>query len=409
MARTFRPRWAGRQVVALSAMVATGDEKFVGGNRLTLLKNGGEFFPALLAAIDGAQIDVRIETYIFHDDASGRAIAAALIAAVKRGVAVYLLVDGFGSRETPSHFFAEMASAGVMLQVYRPDPRLRTFRKSQLRRVHRKIALIDGRIGFVGGINLIGDLTEALSDNEPRYDYAVKIEGPLLAEIYPLVQWLWRLLQWWKAHAHVARLPVPPVSSLAVGNMSAAVIARDNFRHRRDIEHAYLEAMAGAEKNILIVSSYFLPGRHVRRALMDAAARGVKVTLLLQGRADHPLMQMATRALYTQLLCADVEIYEYEIAMLHAKVAVVDDLWATVGSSNLDPFSLFLNREVNIAVANREFAITLRASVMQEIERGARKLNAADWQKRFWWYRVKIWLAYGFTRLVAGWAGLKDD
>ncbi len=406
MARTVRSRRARRQAVALSAMAG---EKFVGGNRITLLKNGGEFFPALQAAIDGAELDVRIETYIFHDDDSGRAIAAALTAAVRRGVAVYLLVDGFGSRETPAHFFAEMAAAGVMLQVYRPDPRLRTFRKSQLRRVHRKIALVDGRIGFVGGINLIGDLSEALSDTEPRYDYAVRIEGPLLAEIYPLVQWLWRLLQWWKAHRHVARLPMPPVSARAVGSVSAAVIARDNFRHRRDIERAYLEAMAGAEKRILIVSSYFLPGRHVRRALVDAAARGVKVTLLLQGRADHPLMQMATRALYTQLLCAEVEIYEYEIAMLHAKVAVIDDLWATVGSSNLDPFSLFLNREVNIAVADRAFAETLRASVMQEIERGARKLDAADWQKRSWWHRVKIWLAYGFTRLVAGWAGLKDD
>ncbi len=406
MARPVRPRRAGRQVVPLSAM---SGEKFVGGNRITLLKNGGEFFPALAAAIDSAKIDVRIETYIFHDDASGRAIAAALMRAVQRGVPVYLLVDGFGSRDTPAHFFAAMASAGVMLQVYRPDPRLRTFRKSQLRRVHRKIALIDGRVGFVGGINLIGDLSEALSDTEPRYDYAVQIEGPLLAEIYPLVQWLWRLLQWWKARAHVARLPVPPVSPLAVGNMSAAVIARDNFRHRRDIERAYLGAMAGATQNILIVSSYFLPGRQVRRALTDAAARGIKVTLLLQGRADHPLMQMATRALYTQLLCADVEIYEYEIAMLHAKVAVVDDIWATVGSSNLDPFSLLLNREVNIVVADRAFATTLRTSVMQEIARGATKLDTADWQKRSWWHRVKTWLAYGFTRLMAGWAGLKDD
>ena len=406
MARSVRPRRACGQAVALSAV---GIDNIVAGNRITLLKNGGEFFPALEAALDGASTDIRIETYIFHDDASGRRIAAALMRAAQRGVQVRVLVDGFGSRETPPGFFATLAAAGVTMLVFRPNPRLRTFRKNQLRRVHRKIALIDGRVGFVGGINLIDDLTEALSDTEPRYDYAVQIEGPLLGEIYPLVQWLWRLVSWWKSKTHAALLPSPAVSKSAVGNMNAAVIARDNFRHRRDIERAYIEAMADARQSILIVSSYFLPGRHVRRALMEAAARGVTVTLLLQGRADHPLMQLATRALYTQLLGAGIVIHEYEIAMLHAKVAVIDEGWATAGSSNLDPFSLFLNREVNVVVLDPEFAEKLRASIKQEIERGARKLNAADWQKRSWWQRVQTWLAYGFTRLVAGWAGLKDD
>jgi cardiolipin synthase len=384
-------------------------DRIVAGNRLTLLKNGSEFFPALEAAINGAGTDVRIETYIFHDDDSGRRIAAALMRAAARGVQVFVLVDGFGSRETPSAFFSAMSAAGVKLQIYRADPRLRTFRKSQLRRVHRKIALVDGRVGFVGGINLIGDLTAALSEVEPRYDYAVQIEGPLLRELYPLVQWLWRLVEWWKARAHVALLPSPPVSADAIGTMQAAVIARDNFRHRRDIESAYLEAMAAATQSILIVSSYFLPGRKVRRALVEAASRGVNVKLLLQGRADHPLMQLATRALYTQLLGAGVIIHEYQIAMLHAKVAVVDEGWATVGSSNLDPFSLVLNREVNIVVLDREFATRLRASIEQEIARGAEPLDRADWQKRALWRRVQSWLAFGFTRLVAGWAGLKDE
>ena len=319
-----------------------------------------------------------------------------------------MLVDGFGSRDTSPAFFTAMAAAGVSVKMFRPNPRLRTFRKSQLRRVHRKIALIDGRVGFVGGINLIDDLTDALSDSEPRYDYAVMIEGPLLAKIYPLVHWLWRLVSGWTTHPHVALPPSPAVAENPVGNMNAAIIARDNFHHRRDIEHAYLDAMAEATGSILIVSSYFLPGRLVRRALIDAAARGVTVTLLLQGRADHPLMQLATRALYTQLLGADIVIHEYEIAMLHAKVAVIDEGWATVGSSNLDPFSLFLNRELNVLVLDTGFAGELRASIEAEIKRGARQLAAADWQKRAWWQRMQTWLAYGFVRLVAGWAGLKD-
>lgn len=406
MARSLRPRRARGQAVALSAV---GIDNIVAGNRITLLKNGGEFFPALEAALDGAVSDVRIETYIFHDDACGRRIAAALTRAAQRGVQVRLLVDGFGSRDTSPALFTDMAAAGVTVKMYRPNPRLRTFRKSQLRRVHRKLALIDGRIGFVGGINLIDDLTNALSDSEPRYDYAVKIEGPLLAKIYPLVHWLWRLVSGWTTRPHVALPPSPTVSASPVGSMNAAVIARDNLRHRRDIERAYLDAMAEARQGILIVSSYFLPGRQVRRALIDAAARGVSVTLLLQGRADHPLMQLATRALYTQLLGANVVIYEYEIAMLHAKVAVIDDAWATVGSSNLDPFSLLLNRELNVLVLDPGFAGELRVSIEAEIERGARKLAVADWQKRAWWQRLQTWLAYGFVRLVAGWAGLKDN
>ena len=383
-------------------------DDIVAGNRITLLKNGGEFFPALEAALDAARTDVRLETYIFHDDASGKRIAAALMRAAQRGVQVRVLVDGFGSRNTSPGFFTGMAATGVIVKMFRPNPRLRTFRKSQLRRVHRKIALIDGRIGFVGGINLLDDLTEALSDSEPRYDYAVKIEGPLLAEIYPLVHWLWRLVSGWTTRPHVALAPSPEVTTSAVGNMHAAVIARDNFRHRRDIERAYLDAMAEASHSVLIVSSYFLPGRVVRRALIDATVRGVTVTLLLQGRADHPLMQLATRALYTQLLGAGIVIYEYEIAMLHAKVAVIDQAWATVGSSNLDPFSLLLNRELNVLVLDPGFAGELRASIEREINRGARRLDAADWQKRAWWQRVQTWMAYGFVRLVAGWAGLKD-
>ena len=387
---------------------AVGTDSIVAGNRITLLKNGGAFFPALEAALDGAVSDVRLETYIFHDDACGQRIAAALTRAAQRGVRVGLLVDGFGSRDTSPAFFTAMAAAGVSVKMFRPNPRLRTFRKSQLRRVHRKIALIDGRVGFVGGINLIDDLTDALSDSEPRYDYAVMIEGPLLAKIYPLVHWLWRLVSGWTTRPHVALPPSPAVVENPVGNMNAAIIARDNFHHRRDIERAYLDAMAEATGSILIVSSYFLPGRLVRRALIDAAARGVTVTLLLQGRADHPLMQLATRALYTQLLGANIVIHEYEIAMLHAKVAVIDEGWATVGSSNLDPFSLFLNRELNVLVLDTGFAGELRASIEAEIKRGARQLAAADWQKRAWWQRMQTWLAYGFVRLVAGWAGLKD-
>ncbi len=404
------------------------------GNHVTLLKNGGEFFPALIAAVDAAEFEIRIETYIFRDDKSGLMIAESLKRAAKRGVTVCVLVDGFGSAATSTDFFGQLRAAGVTLLLFRPDFRLLSFRRAHLRRTHRKIVVIDARVAFVGGINLIDDLTESLSPY-PRYDYAVRVEGPALASIQRATERLWNLVSWWHvrkmgAQAEIRRLLRRPQSETMhaknnraalmnfaeknnggelLGKMRTQFLARDNFRNRREIEEAYLDAIKNAKQKILIVNSYFLPGRRFRRELVAAAARGVEVTLLLQGRADHALLQMATRALYEQLLGAGVKIYEYEKSMLHGKVAAIDDAWATVGSSNLDPFSLFLNREANMVVFDEAFARNLRLSVHAEIAESARHCDPADWQRRPLIERVKTWLAYGFARAATGWIGVKSD
>ena len=392
-------------------------KQIVAGNRITLLKNGGQFFPALIAAIDSATVEVGIETYIFRDDVAGIGIANALKRAAQRGVKVNVLIDGIGSHATPQTFFDEMQRAGVTVLVFRPERKFFNLKKGRLRRVHRKIGLIDGRIGFVGGINLIDDMTDCLSEC-PRYDYAVQLEGPVLAHIYIEMVHLWRVVSWWKfgRPARESAQVKTPLNTTAldaakrgaetkVGDTKIFFAVRDNFRHRRDIERAYLAAISSAHREILITSPYFLPGRHLRRALMMATQRGVKVTLLLQGRADHVLLQQATRALYTQLLGAGIVIYEYERSMLHGKVAVVDDAWSTVGSSNLDPFSLFLNREANVVVFDEAFAKTLRASVMEEIHANAVSLEAERWHKRGLLVRASSWIAYGFARWVMGWLG----
>jgi cardiolipin synthase len=378
--------------------------KIVDGNKVTLLKNGAEFFPALIAAVDAATIDVCIETYIFRDDATGVGIAEALVRAVRRGAAVRVLIDGVGSKDTPPAFFTAMRDAGVNLMVFRPDSRRFHFAKTRLRRNHRKIALIDGKVGFVGGLNLIDDMTDSLSEH-PRLDYAVKVEGPLLTDIYHAAHQLWQ----WVALQHFRRKPAGelsmPMEPVVAGNHRALFVVRDNFRHRHAIEALYRQAIARAQSNVLIVCAYFLPGRRLRRRLIEAAGRGVQVTLLLQGRADHPLLQLATRALYAQLLGAHITICEYQKSMMHAKVAVVDDVWATVGSSNLDPFSLFLNREANVAVFDEGFARQLRESVMAEIQSGAIVCKTEDWQKRSLLSRMQSWFAYGMARWVAGLIG----
>jgi cardiolipin synthase len=378
--------------------------KPVEGNRVTLLSNGAEFVPALVAAIDSACNDIGLETYIFADDAAGRAVGEALKRAARRGVKVQLMIDGFGSRELAPEFVESLGAAGVIVQRFRPERGWFSFRRSRLRRLHRKIALVDARVGFVGGINILDDFS-GHGGEAPRFDYAVRIEGPLLAEIYPVVHRLWWLVAALSRRERVPGLP-PRLHPQAAGNTTAAFVHRDNFRHRHDIETLYLEGIRGAHREVLIACAYFMPGWRVRHALMEAAERGVRVAIVVQGWSDHRLFQQASRVLYGALLDRGIEIYEYEYSELHAKAAVIDGRWATVGSSNLDPFSLFLAREANVAVYSEAFARELRDSIDHEIRRGAKAVPRLLWKRRPWLKRAVGWLAYGYARLAMGIAGI---
>jgi cardiolipin synthase len=186
------------------------------------------------------------------------------------------------------------------------------------------------------------------------------------------------------------------------GSQRAAFLMRDNLWHRSDIEEAYLDAIARARSEIVIASSYFFPGLSFRHALAEAAARGVRVLLLLQGRVEYRLLHYASRALYGTLLDSGVEIHEYHKSFLHAKVAVIDGRWATVGSSNIDPFSLLLAREANVVVDDVAFANQLRASLQAALDRGALEVRAESWHRRPWPARVAHWTCYGFARLLTG-------
>ena len=328
------------------------------GNHVRLLQCGGEYFPALERAIDSAQREVRLETYIFADDATGRRIAEAMARAVARGVAVRVVHDGFGSASHIGQVGDWMRGQGIEVAVFRPETSWNKLRRSRLRRLHRKLAMVDGRIAFVGGINIIDDLNMP-EPRSPRFDYAVCVEGPLLEPIHKAMCELWsRLHQHGIDHLRAAIAAFPPVAN-AVGDHHAWFAFRDNVQHRRDIEREYLTAILAAKSDILIANAYFFPGRRFRRALLRARRRGVRVRLLLQGRQEYLLQHYATRALYGTLLDAGVELYEYRPSFLHAKVAVVDDDWATVGSSNIDPLSLLLNLEANVVVRDRAFASTL--------------------------------------------------
>ncbi|MCA3231417.1 MAG: cardiolipin synthase ClsB, partial [Cupriavidus sp.] len=359
----------------------------VPGNLVDLLRNGQEFFPALIAAIDAAQVHVVVETYIYADDDVGARVGDALIGAAQRGVDVRLVVDGFGAGDMPVALQDRLRAGGVVLEIYRP---LRGFKfaRRHLRRLHRKIAVIDGKVAFVGGINIIDDHNHGpieLPELGPRYDFAVRVRGPLVAQIALASARLWfriaqrrGLRETANAFAEVetltrgARLARSDVQPHGV---PAALLMRDNLRNRRTIEREYLYALGSARRDVILANAYFLPGHKMRRALLACRERGVRVRLLLQGMVEYRLQHYATHALYARLLEAGVEIYEYEESFLHAKVAVVDDTWATVGSSKMDPFSLQLAREANVAVYDAAFVDTPRARLAREMEpRSARVL-----------------------------------
>ena len=374
---------------------------FVPGNCLRLLEGGADFFPALINAIDDARVEVHLETYIFNPDPSAAAVRDALIRAARRGVRVRLLVDGVGSRELPAEWKAAMREAGAAVLVYRPLVGRWRSNPHSLRRLHRKLAVVDARIAFLGGMNLIDDF-EPIRHEAPRLDFSVEVQGPLLSAIHESARHVWHLVALSQLQPR-QKLPLVPTWPTD-GRVRAAFVVRDNFAHRRDIERLYLAALALARGEIVIANAYFLPGRRFRKLLKHAAARGVRVHLIVQGHTDHPFFQAASRALYRDLLAAGVAIHEYGASELHAKVAVVDGNWATVGSSNIDPFSLLLAREANVVVDDATFCGELRARLGAAMAKSV-TLDPASWGKRAWPRRMLSWIAYEAVRLMVGLAG----
>ncbi len=373
--------------------------RFRAGNRIDLLRNGEQFFPALEREIDEAASEIYLETYIFETDGTGERIALALMRAADRGVTVHLLVDGFGSRRFTSKMQQRLLDAAVQVLVFRPERSLFRFQKTRLRRLHRKLAVIDGSVGFCGGINVVDDIDPSTT-NHPRFDYAVRVQGPLVMDMHIAVRAVWLRAASAQMRSKWKPLLSPRPDTPKAGARRAAFLIRDNFRHRHDIERAYLAAIRGARSEIMIANAYFLPGQRFRRALREAAARGVRVVLLLQGRVEYFLVHHATRAIYQQLLDAGVEIHEYDRSFLHAKVAVIDGDWATVGSSNIDPLSLILAREANVVVKDGAFARELRNSLHTAIALSSSPVSREYGPSMRLPARLMAWLAYAVVRLL---------
>ena len=387
---------------------------YITGNHIQLLRSGEEYFPALITAIDAASQTIYLQTYIYEIDKAGISIGNALKQAAQRGVSVNVLLDGFGCKDMPKTYVAELENAGVLLMFYRQKVSPWTLKKNRLRRLHRKIAVIDNKIAFVGGINIIDD-NNVPDNTPPRIDYAVRIEGALLPSIAASVYKLWRRMAFTRLnftlsnHAFVNQtITISPVKSTVIKGINAAFVVRDNVLHRRDIENAYLTAINAAISEIIIANAYFVPGRRFRHALLKAAKRGVKIELLLQGRMEYFLM-LATHAFYSLFLKNGIHIYEYRKSFMHCKVAVIDSYWATVGSSNIDPFSMLLAREANIMVQNTAFATDLRSEICNSIREGAHQVSAKEWLQGHLFKRALSWLVFGIVRVFMGILGISKE
>jgi cardiolipin synthase len=386
----------------------------VDGEVLTLLKNGAAYFPQLCADIDAAQHFIYMETYIFHADETGRMVSDALQRAAARGVAVRLLLDGYGSAELPRQWVDELRAAKVEVLWFRREVSPFTLSRSRmrrLRRLHRKLVVIDGGVAYVGGINIIDDVPAQDVSGSPRLDYAVRVQdagngSAVAGEINMAMRKLWGLVSWASFRRRGKELKrFLRAKTKHADTPNITLLLRDNLRHRHDIEDAYLKAIAGAQREVIIANAYFLPGRAFRLALIQAAQRGVRVALLLQGRVEYRVQHYATHALYGQLLAANVEIYEYQPSYLHAKVAVVDGHWATVGSSNIDPYSLLLAREANLAVQDTGFADELRASLLDAITSDAARIGDGYDVTRSWKDRLVARISYWIVRMLIGLLG----
>lgn len=366
------------------------------GNHIELLINGEQYYPRVFEAMAQACEEILLETFIIYDDKVGQPLRQALIDAARRGVRVEVVADGYGTADLPENFISSMTEAGVRFHSFDPQPRLAGMRTNLFRRLHRKILVIDGQRAFIGGINYSAD---HLGDFGPqaKQDYAVEVVGPVVAQV----------------HASTCRMLAPVLENAnqvepgsAAGSASALLVERDNLRHRNDIEVCYLQAFREARQRIVVANAYFFPGYRLLRELRNAARRGVEVTLILQGQPDMRWVRTLSRLLYNYLLRDDVRIHEYCQRPLHGKVALVDNHWSTVGSSNLDPLSLSFNLEANLLIRDRAFNEHLYQHLSELSRDHCKSVTLERMVRGYWWRAPLIFLGFHITRYfprIAGW------
>ena len=391
-------------------------------HQLKLLQGSSEFFPALIEAFDAAQKEIRLETYIFDFHAESLNVALALEQAALRGVRVSLIVDGVGTPNIPKEWQERWENARVEFKVFDPIGPRALWYPSRWRRLHRKLCVVDQHIGFCGGINILDDHFDPHQQcamPHARLDFAVQVVGPCVQSMCAEMQRMWVRTKWIKGIGKneigtlirglkSQQITSPDLQLLAAHNKHKTypnyahchLVLRDNLLNRQSIASAYINAINTAKTEIIIASAFFLPQSRLNKALIQAAKRGVSVTLVLQGHYEFALPYRAARRIYGELMDAGVNIVEYQLTYLHAKVAFVDTHWCTVGSSNLDPLSLLLAREANLVVKDSLMTQELKSRLKIAIEGGGAKVDPAIYKHRSYWERLGDQFSYWLMKLA---------
>ncbi|HEY6131742.1 MAG TPA: cardiolipin synthase ClsB [Halioglobus sp.] len=377
---------------------------------LELLINGEQYYPRLWQDIRAARSEVMLESFIVFDDVVGGQLADELCDAAQRGLQVHLTIDGWGSAWLPQSYSERLKESGVHLHIFGPvssAARKVGLRPNLLNRMHRKLVVIDREIAYTGGINFSDDHL-AESHPEGKQDYVVRAVGSVAEQIQEfMVEETARLSR----HKWRIRKPrkrrVPPRWAREDNGSEVFFVTRDNREHRSDIERFYKVAFRQAQNEIIIANAYFFPSYGFIWQLRRAVRRGTRVMLILQGKPDMAYVRFVASTLYDYLLDAGVELYEYTQRPLHGKVAVFDDAWCTVGSSNMDPLSFASNAEANLFIYDKEFTSRLRDHLMQLQATQCRQITRDDVpRQRGWRHLVRI-IAFHLMRRFPNWLGRK--
>ena len=348
-----------------------GNQHIINGNRVTLLKDGREAFPSMISAIEGASSTINLETYMLRSDRTGWRFGEILAEKSSEGVEVNIIYDSLGSLDCGEDFLQFLQSRGINILEYNP---IAPWKKGWrwLRRNHRKILVVDGRVGFTGGINIADDYSDPSEGGKGWRDTHIKIEGPVVRELQRLF-----LSTWKKSAGERKYFPYLEES----GDTPVQIVGSREIRNRKAIKKAYINAIKNAKQSIYLTNAYFIPDRGILRAIWNACKRGVEIVLILPGISDVKVVQYASRSLYSRLLSQGVKIYEREGKVLHSKTAVIDGEWSTIGSYNMDHRSYLYDLEVNAIIYGREFGEKVKTVFMDDLK-DCRKIELDKWKER---------------------------
>ncbi|UAY51559.1 phospholipase D-like domain-containing protein [Ferruginibacter albus] len=379
-------------------MLSTKKNKAAGytaDNKIKLIHGGKEYFDTLLTLFDKAAFSIHLQTYIFEEDETGRLVADALIKAATKGIKVFVLVDGYASQGLSKHFVQQLKQSGIFFRWFEPVLRSRHFYFG--RRLHHKVVVADGYYSLVGGINISNRYNDMPNENA-WMDWALYSEGEVNKKLYQVCRALWNKSGWGK------KRNFPSVSTIDTSTENECLVAirrNDWVRGKNEITKSYVRTIREAQSNVIIMSSYFLPGRLIKRSLALAAKRKVKVVVIATGKSDVTLAKHAERHIYRWLLKNGIELYEYRSNILHSKLSVCDGEWITVGSYNVNNISAYASVELNMDVLDSEFVKEAEKMLQAIIAADCERITEADFIRHNNFIK-RIWqqICYNLVRVI---------